>query len=274
MEKKSQYAYVSILTTDDYLPGLLVLHKSLLNTNTQYPFLVLLTKNISMEVVFVIKKQNIQYKVIEKEINNPTDVGQNHRWFPTYSKLHVFDQAQYEKIVYLDVDIVILRNIDELFKYEHMSATNAGGMLPRKSSWTHLNSGVFILEPSHNLFEDMIRKVGKIEELKSMGTSDRPLHGSDQDFLNAYYPNWPKQNNLHLDHKYNIFHYYLDEYNKLFGYTIEDGIKSISIIHYASYLKPWNMKKDDLDELHSNLNRRLELEAVEIWLSLYSKIKL
>lgn len=270
---KEKCAFVSVMSTDDYLPGLLVLHESLISTNTKYPFLVLLTKNISPKVVSIIESQCISYKVIDKEINNPTDVERNHRWFPTYSKLNVFDQTQYEKIVYLDVDIIILRNIDELFEHKHMSATNAGGMLPRKSSWVHLNSGVFILEPSRVLFEDMINKVGKIEKLKSMGTFERPQYGSDQDFLNAYYPNWPQQSDLHLDHKYNIFHYYLDEYNEIFGYTIEDSVKPISILHYASYLKPWNMTKSEQDELFSDPKRKLESEAVKIWLDAYSRIK-
>ena len=141
-------AFVSIITTDDYLPGLLVLYKSLMATDTAYPFLTLLTKNISAKTISELKKHHIPHKIIGETIKNPTNVNHHHRWFPTYSKLHVFNQTQYNKIVYLDVDMLILRNIDELFKHKHMSATNAGGMLPRKSSWTHLNSGLFVLEPS------------------------------------------------------------------------------------------------------------------------------
>lgn len=270
----SKNAFVSILTNDDYLPGLLVLHTSLIATGTTCPFLVLLTKNISRSILLVLERQQIPYKTIDKEIINPTDVESNHRWFSTYSKLNIFNQTQYKKIVYLDADMLILRNIDELFQYEHMSATNAGGMLPRKSHWTHLNSGVFVLEPSHSLFEDMVSKIGKIENLQSLGTVERPQNGSDQDFLNAFYNNWQNQDNLHLDHKYNIFHYYLDEYSKLFGYTLKDSSKPISIIHYASYLKPWNMEKDELNDLFTNQDRKLESESIQIWWDVYNKIKL
>ena len=261
------------MTSDNYLPGLLVLHNSLVNTNAKFPFLVLLTKDISMDVVSIIKKRHISFEVIERDISNPTDVERTHRWFSTYSKLNVFNQTKFDKIVYLDADTFVLRNIDELFEFKHMSATNAGGMLPRKLSWVHLNSGVFVAEPSGELFEDMISKIGKIEALKSMGTFERPQHGSDQDFLNAYYPNWTQRKELHLDHKYNIFHYYLDEYHQLFGYTIIDSVKPISILHYASYLKPWNMTMGELNELHIDPKRKLESEAVKLWLSAYSEIK-
>lgn len=265
-------AFVSILSSNDYLPGLLVLYKSLVATNTKYPFLVLLMEGISTNTISVLEKRHIPYKIVKTKINNPTDVDRSHRWFTTYSKLNVFDQTQYNKIVYLDADMLILRNIDELFKYPHMSATNAGGMLPRKSSWTHLNSGVFITEPSRELFKDMVSKIGKIEKLESSGSPDKPKFGSEQDFLNAYYSDWSNKKELHLDHKYNIFHYYLDEYNELFGYTIEDGPRPISIIHYASYLKPWNIDEKTKDELRSNPKKALELKATQLWIDMYENI--
>ncbi|MFH0804096.1 MAG: glycosyltransferase [Candidatus Zambryskibacteria bacterium] len=270
--KKDNHAFVSIITSDDYLPGLLVLHKSLVDTNTLYPFLVLLTEDVSINIVSILDKNHIPYKIIKTKISNPTDVDRDHRWFPTYSKLNVFDQTQYDKVVYLDADMLILRNIDELFKYSHMSAVIAGGMLPGKSTHRHLNSGMFVLEPSHELFEDMTSKIGKIEKLESGGSTDKPRHGSDQDFLNAYYPDWPNKKELQLDHKYNIIHYLLDEYNKSFGYSIEDGPKPISILHYASYLKPWNISEKTKEELRSDPNKTLEFKAMQIWLDTYKNI--
>ena len=270
--KKESYAFVSIITSDDYLRGLLVLHRSLIDTNTQYPFLTLITEDISVDTVSVLDKHHIPYKVIKTKINNPTDVDQSHRWFPTYSKLNIFDQTQYDKVVYLDADMLILRNIDELFKFPHMSAVIAGGMLPGKSTRKHLNSGMFVLEPSHELFEDMMSKVGKIEKLESGGSIDKPRRGSDQDFLNAYYLDWPNQKELQLDHKYNIIHYLLDEYNESFGYSIENGPKPISILHYASYLKPWDINEKIKEELRNDPKKILELKAIQLWQDLYNSL--
>lgn len=263
---------MSIITSDDYLRGLLVLHRSLIDTNTQYPFLTLITEDISVDTVSVLDKHHIPYKVIKTKINNPTDVDQSHRWFPTYSKLNIFDQTQYDKVVYLDADMLILRNIDELFKFPHMSAVIAGGMLPGKSTRKHLNSGMFVLEPSRELFEDMMSKVGKIEKLESGGSIDKPRRGSDQDFLNAYYLDWPNQKELQLDHKYNIIHYLLDEYNESFGYSIENGPKPISILHYASYLKPWDINEKIKEELRNDPKKILELKAIQLWQDLYNSL--
>lgn len=271
-DKIRNYAFVSMITSHDYLPGLLVLHKSLVDTNTRYPFLVLITEDISVDTISTLDKYHIPHKTIRMKINNPTNVENGHRWFPTYSKLNVFDQTQFDKIVYLDADMLILRNIDELFEYKHISAVIAGGMLPGKSLRRHLNSGMFVLEPSHELFEDMINKIGKIEKLESEGTINKPRHGSDQDFLNAYYPDWPNKKDLHLDHKYNILHYLMDKYTKSFGYSIEDGPKPISIIHYASYLKPWNIDEKIMTELKNDPNKTLELQSIQLWQDMYKSI--
>lgn len=272
--KKEDHAFVSIISSDDYLPGLLVLYKSLIATDTKYTFLALLTEDITPKTISIIKKNYIPYKIVTTKINNPTNIDKNHRWYSTYSKLAIFDQIQYKKIVYLDTDMLLLRNIDELFEYTHMSATNAGSMLPRKKDRRHLNlnSGLIVIEPSHSLFNDMMSKVGKIENLES-GGGHRPIHGSDQDFINAYFPQWPDQEDLHLDHKYNIFHYHLDEYSKLFGYTIEDGPKPISIIHYASYLKPWNIKSEEMDKMAIDPDKHLELKAIRMWIDRFNNIK-
>jgi alpha-N-acetylglucosamine transferase len=270
--EKGNCSFVSIITGDDYLPGLLVLHKSLANTDTKYPFLVLITKDISTSTMSTLDKYHVSHKTVEMEIDNPTNVDRSHRWFPTYSKLNVFDQTQYDKVVYLDADMLILRNIDELFEHKHMSAVIAGGMLPGKSLRRHLNSGMFVIEPSRKLFEDMINKIGKIEKLESGGNIDKPRHGSDQDFLNAYYSDWPNKKELHLDHKYNIIHYLLDEYSKSFGYSIEDGPKPISIIHYASYLKPWNVDEKIKEKLKNDPNKALELQSILLWQDMYKSL--
>lgn len=271
MEKR--YTFMSIITTDDYLPGVLVLVDSLKKVGSMYPFHLLLTPDISESVISVLNKYHISYSIISQKIENPTDVSHNHRWFPTYSKLSVFDQTRYKKIVYLDVDMLVLENIDELFIFPHMSATNAGGMLPRKSSWIHMNSGLFVVEPSHSTYVDMMSKIGKIEKLESGGSVDKPKYGSDQDFLNAYYPDWPEQKKIHLDHKYNMLHYYLDEYNALFGYSLEkESSKSVSIIHYASYLKPWNITDTELSKLQKDPQKQLEFRAILMWKDAYNKI--
>jgi len=243
-----------------------------MKTEPQFPFLALLTKNISDKTIKTLQKYSIPYKLIPKNISNPTDTNQEHRWFSTYSKLHIFNQIEFTKIVFLDADMLILRNIDELFDKPHMSAVNAGSMIPRKALWTRLNSGLIVIEPSSELFKDMLTKIGKVEVLKSNDTNRKHRFWSDQDFLNAYYPDWPRKRELHLDHKYNVLHYYSDEYRELFDYSLTKGEHPVSVIHYASHLKPWNVTIEQIVELQDN-NKTMEAEAIKLWQLEYDSLK-
>ncbi|MCG3770219.1 MAG: hypothetical protein JW384_01362 [Nitrosomonadaceae bacterium] len=264
-------SYVSLLTTDDYVDGLLVLVHSLRETKSSYDCHVLLTSDISPRIHSILAKHGIAYTIVSS-ISNPTDVNMAHRWFRTYSKIHVFGLTQYEKVVYLDADMLILENIDTLFERPHMSATDAGSMLPSTSHWTHMNSGLFVATPSALLFDDMLSRAGKIEPLASGGTADRPRCGSDQDFINAYYPAWRQQADLHLDHKYNMLHYHMDAYNRYHGYTLVPGPKRVAVLHYASYLKPWTQGRDAIAKLPVVGGSALEASSLQLWSDAYDRM--
>jgi len=262
-----RYLYVSLLTTDDYIAGILVLCFSLQSVESKYRCLVLITPNISMRCRSIMESHAIAYKEVEP-VGNPTDIRIGHRWYPTYTKLRVFGLAECDKLVYLDADMLILENIDHLFERPHMSATNAGGMLPEKSHWKHMNSGLFVATPSTSLLMNMLSQVGNIEVLTSGGTAEKPNFGSDQDFLNAYYHDWPERAELHLDHKYNILHYHLDAYNRHFGYTLVPGTRRVAVVHYGSYLKPWNLTAAVIVRLCSLEALTLEERALRLWLQM------
>ncbi len=268
-----RFSFVSIITSNNFLEGVLVLHHSLKKTNSKHPFLLLITPNISDEVLKVLSKHGIQYTTIQN-IENPTQIDEKHRWFPTYAKLNIFGLTQFDKLVYVDADMVIVRNIDELFERPHMSAVNNRVILPERDRYNSLNSGLLIVEPSLELFQDMLSQVGTIEKTQT---------GGDQDFLQAYYPNWPNQKNLHLDHGYNMFYYELDSYSQLFGYSFNSDRYVLRVIHYAGDKKPWHMYKEryGVKLLVKSLLRKLtpikishELQdqSVKLWFRYYRNL--
>jgi len=121
----------------------------------------------------------------------------------------------------------------------------------------------------------MFQKIGKIENLTTSGDSlDRLKNGNEEDFLNLYFPDWVSDESLHLDHGYNMIHYQLDEYNALFGFTIEDGPKPVYILHFASYFKPWQLTKEVEKELESHLEKKLELYSIKLWMKTYEEIEI
>lgn len=262
---KNKYTYVTILSTESYLLGVYILYKSLQMTKPKYDFYCLLTNNISDKIkklLSLIKIKTIDIPIIKNPHNN--DI--NDRRIHNYSKLNMFNLIQFDKIVYLDADMIILHNIDELFEYKNMSAVNAGGMIYK--SWKDLNSGLMVIEPSKTLFNDMILKVGKIEKEKNRG---------DQAFLHSYFYDWSSKKDLHLPHIYNFIYLYLENYEQKFNYYISEDIqfnmnnyndRNIKVLHFIGKNKPWN----DIDKLKRTKNKK-ELNYFEkcklLWYKYY-----
>jgi glycogenin len=238
----NNFSYITVLSTDSYVEGVIVLHRSLMQSGTTYPFLVLTTPNLADRTFQLLNHHGIVYRPIPPIVLDTALPSHQARWQATYSKLQIFNQIQFDKLVYLDADMLVYHNLDDLFSQPHMAAVNAGGQLPEYASWTEFNSGLMVIEPSWQLYEDMLAKLPELY---------LPA-GGDQDFLNAYYPDWPHQPEKHLDHSYNIFHEHVDRYQQLYGYELNGGKrkgdwssadrKAIKVIHFVGERKPWLIK--------------------------------
>lgn len=175
------YSYISVLSTNNYLPGALVVNKCLELTKVIYPFHVLITENITEQTKNILKSNNINIIQIDSIFL------QNHKidkWYYTFSKLNIFNQTQFSKIIYIDLDMVITENLDHLFDKKHLSSVNSGGFIYK--NWTALNSGLMVIEPSTDMFNDL-------QNLLNNGD-----YSGDQNILHKYYPNWSKNRDLNL----------------------------------------------------------------------------
>jgi glycogenin len=257
-----KFSYITVLSTDSYVEGVIVLHRSLVRSQARYPFLVLTTPNLADATYQQLQQSGIAYQPIPPiELNTALPTHQA-RWQATYSKLQIFNQTQFDKLVYLDADMLVYQNLDDLFRQPHMAAVNAGGMLPEYASWTEFNSGLMVIEPSQALYTDMLAKLPDLY---------LPA-GGDQDFLNAYYPDWPQQPEKHLDHAYNIFHEHVDRYQQLHGYELKgDRLKrdrkAIKVIHYVGERKPWLIKASLIEQQRPSLKTATQnLKATSRWI--------
>lgn len=103
------------------------------------------------------------------------------RFQDNYTKLHVFDLAEFDRVVYLDADILPLRAIDELFNLPAaIAATHDHG----RGISEYFNAGVMSLRPDQELFQ----------QLMDAFLRDPHDHGcAEQDFLNWWFgpkPRW------------------------------------------------------------------------------------
>lgn len=225
-----KYAYLTLLGSNNYLLGTLALNYSLNSTNTQYPLIVLVTENINSEVRRILEINNIRYLEvpnIQSRIKKGIKKEYPH-WENTFSKLTVFGMTQFDKIIFLDSDMLVMDNIDELFNKKNLSAVVAGKSFPGNENWVDLNSGVMVIEPKIGEDSRLIKLMSSINSLTDMG---------DQDVIQRAYPNWKNMKNLHLSEEYNVFAPYEP-------YYINAGkVETVKIVHFVGGKKPWNMNK-------------------------------
>lgn len=239
MKKES---YITVLSTENYLKGVLALSESLKRTNAKYPLTVLITNNISYDTenklkeygLNVIRRENIE---IPELIKNKNDNGSFSHWNNTFDKLLIFELTQFDKLVYLDSDMYVRKNIDELFQNGHMSATIDRKCGPKIDyDRIVLTSGLMVIEPKEGLIPKFMKVISEIiDKRNSIG---------DQDILQEYDTEWNLRKQLHLDIKYNMFFSHLDYYTHYGNYSLED----IKVIHFIYSNKPFYYERNEMDD--------------------------
>ena len=168
-QNHSKNAYVTLIDSDFDL-GAQVLGLSLQDTGTSMDRVALCTEAVSAKTKEALKAGGWSVKEIQN-IPNPhkDEIGvKNHSGF---SKLYVWNMTEYERIIYLDSNVLILSNIDHLF--------DCGTFCAAFRDTDMFNSGVMVVEPSSAVFKDMRKEVPFLPS----------YNGGDQGFFNEYFKN-------------------------------------------------------------------------------------
>jgi glycogenin glucosyltransferase len=257
--------FLTVLSSDKYLLGVLALYKSLFNTGTKYPFYVAITNDISKESIAVLENDNINIIKLDSNIQLPEEIKNKNtksgysQWNNTLQKLSIFQLTRFKKIVYLDSDMLILNNIDELFNKKHMSAVVAGALIPGREEWKLLNSGLMVIEPKKNLGTNIAKTIDIVSKNKE--------YFGDQDLIQEYYNEWCQNKDLQLSHKYNVFIKDLEFYCKKCNYnTKKNNNNSISVVHFVGEKKPWMLSKNELLKYLLSLIKNTEFNTLKVYL--------
>lgn len=235
------YAYITLLSTESYLPGVLALNRSLALVSAKYPLVVLASNGLSENAVGILEQQGLETIRLEvslvgcnkRECINQ-EAGYSH-WSNTFDKLAIWRMTQFDKLVFLDSDMMVMKNIDHLFMLPHMSAVISDKY--DEPDGKELNSGLIVVEPSVKDYLGLcsLLESGRIKK-ENMG---------DQDVIRAYYNDWQNWEDCHLPDGYNLFY---SNY-RMFVYANSAPIQScgrfrgkrkdVYIIHFIGIKKPW-----------------------------------
>ena len=150
-----------------------------------------------------------------------------------FCKLELWKLTDYDKIVFLDADSLVVKPIDMLFGFPEFSG--APNVYETLADFHRLNSGVFVAEPSLATYESLVARL------------DQPgvfWRRTDQTFLETMFPDWHK-----LPYTFNTMQYVYFNLPELWVW------KSIRVVHYQ-YEKPWAAE---------NPKRHLLKPLIDLW---------
>ncbi|XP_072764502.1 uncharacterized protein Gyg isoform X1 [Anoplolepis gracilipes] len=224
------YAWVTLATNDAYSLGALVLAHSLRRVDTKYELACLVTPGVTatmrekLATVFSLVQE---VNVLDSKDEANLALLARPELGITFTKLHCWRLTQYEKCVFIDADALVVRNCDELFEREELSAAPDVG-------WPDcFNSGVFVFRPSQQTFAS----------ITAFAAAKGSFDGGDQGLLNMYFSDWAtKDISKHLPFIYNMCSTATYSYLPAFKQFGED----VRIIHFIGITKPWLQYFDTL----------------------------
>jgi lipopolysaccharide biosynthesis glycosyltransferase len=149
-----------------------------------------------------------------------------------YYKLDVFNVSQYERVVYLDCDTVVLDDISDLWDMSRYSEKNFYAVRETADMGVHpivigkYNTGVMVINRSllgGNAYRRMLQ----------IARGGQSYDEADQSVINQYLEQESGANPGELDDEYNVM-VSVKKYGK--WHKVENRIK---ILHYTNRLKPW-----------------------------------
>lgn len=109
--------WACLLSGENYLPGLLTLNYSLKQSGSKYSLLVLHTADLPQACHKELDSRHIEkLQVPYLAPSFKRDFGDHPHYADVYTKLYIFKLVEFERIVLLDLDMLIVQNMDELFE--------------------------------------------------------------------------------------------------------------------------------------------------------------
>jgi alpha-N-acetylglucosamine transferase len=252
---QSRHAYVTLVTNADYAKGAVALVRSLRRTGTTAEIVAMHTGGAPAEALAPVAALGARLAPVELLPTSETfnerhararlhdaapftkgDKPAFHTPLDNFAKLRLWQMTEYDKVVFLDADALVLKNIDRLFNWPEFSA--APNVYENLADFRRLNSGVFVAQPSEATFAAMLERLDRPEAF---------WRRTDQTFLESFFPDWHG-----LPVFFNMLQYVWFNLPDLWEW------KSISVLHYQ-YEKPW--------EDHEKAERLKPL--IDLWQAYY-----
>lgn len=206
-------AWVTLLTQPDYLPGVRTLRASLAEVGSAHPLVVIVTDGIDADDRARLEADGCLVRPVAP-LRPRSDLRghyANARFAEVWTKLAAWGLTEFERLVFLDADMLVVREMDHLFDLElpeggiaacHACRCNPNRIASYPADWkpancfytycrgldhttepgveNHLNGGFLVLEPDADVFDAMMTALAEVDDLTRF-----PF--AEQDFLDDWY---------------------------------------------------------------------------------------
>ena len=226
MDDGSRKAYASLVTRASYVPGVIILARSLRKHRSCIPLIVLYTSSLPEKAVRALEIEADLTNLVLRLVEPLQPVASEkvkliaERFADTWTKLRVFEIFDYDQICFVDADVLIRNNMDQIFNVKlptsdwiaaapvcvcnldqdkwcpedwtpencpytslsHPDALTHFTPVSSNAPATHhlFNSGVFLFNPSKDLWERLICFFNTTERIVEYKLPD-------QDFLTDFF---------------------------------------------------------------------------------------
>ena len=311
--KSPQYAYVAILWGNGdgaglsgFILGALVLGLSLKNLS-EYDRVLMYTDEVPQRFLPDLQKlwKLVPVERIDAHKDLFTGDFEGHRFNGVFTKLWALTLVQYEKVMLLDIDLVIFESPDELFDLKAPAAMRRGprgsehGERMHTRSWFGgqneygwpwgqyggINAGLLLLKPNMKDFQQMRTEVSASHHPERVAGN-----GPEQDYLSRYYASeWHHISVVYNFQLHQVFfslesslEWFADQTSRDSASTTHAqrfelwiperltlDLKDIKIVHLSGDMKPWDRDllnpQDDEAFAHELLMKNCDWQC-KLWL--------
>ena len=242
---ESKFALATFISSNDdkYMQMARVLlysYKKVMKLNVDF-IAIVIEGNLSNDKQCLLKQVGWKIVEVERIQSIKTDKNNRNQWKDVFTKLQIAKFIEYQNILFLDADCLVMRNVDELFYLK----TDFAATLDFSSGYlgSNINIGVFVIRPSLCLYYTLLSNMKKVNQYG---------YFYEQDYFN-----WlMKYKMIRLSLKYNAMHTIFSRYLNIWNKELRTSYK---IIHFTM-IKPLSTKSTFLIEKWSKIQNETNSE--------------
>ncbi len=153
-----RFNHTALLPGDkQYIHGVIALVASWVLSKSPFPFIILHIgpcPNLKQRLESIPSHSLKMIEIDDSFVQLPPSMESYDNWRVSFQKLAIFSFTQYEKIVFLDSDTMLVQNVDELFGLPSLAAGRDN--CDRCQLFRGMNAGVFLLRPSDEVWHSIM----------------------------------------------------------------------------------------------------------------------